>query len=69
MKEKKILIKNQDPDIKEINIENSNTRKTIIDPATAPIIKRVFDLYLQGLGSMKIANILTEQKRKTPEGK
>ena len=25
----------------------------------------IFDLYLQGLGSMKIANILTEQKRKT----
>lgn len=30
------------------NYSKDGNRKTIIDPATAPIVKRLFDLYLQG---------------------
>ena len=35
---------------------------TIIDPATAPIVKRVFDLYLQGKTFLQISNIFNEEK-------
>lgn len=41
----------------------------VIDPEQAETVKMIFDLYLQGYGSMKIAKILTEQKRKTASGK
>ena len=37
-------------------------KKTIIDPATAPIVKRVFDLYLQGKTFLQISNIFNEEK-------
>lgn len=36
------------PGVKPLGYKNDSTRRTIIDSATAPIIKRVFDLYLQG---------------------
>ena len=37
-------------------------KKTIIDPATAPIVKRVFDLYLQGKTFLQISNIFNDEK-------
>lgn len=37
----------------------------VINEEQSETVRMIFDLYLQGLGSMKIANILTEQKRKT----
>ena len=49
------------PGIKPLGYKNDNTRKTIIDPATAPIIKRVFDLYLQGKTYLQIAKIFNEE--------
>ena len=50
------------PGIKPLGYKNDSTRKTIIDPATAPIIKRVFDLYLQGKTYLQIAKIFNEEK-------
>lgn len=41
----------------------------VIDPEQAETVKMIFDLYLQGNGSVKIANELTERKRKTASGK
>ena len=40
-----------------LGFKKDGNRKTIIDPATAPIIKRVFDLYLQGKTFLQISNI------------
>lgn len=37
----------------------------VINEEQAETVRMIFDLYLQGMGSMKIAKILTEQKRKT----
>jgi len=37
-------------------------KKTVIDPLTAPIIKRVFDLYIQGKSYQQISNIFNEEK-------
>ena len=50
------------PGIKPLGYKNDSTRKTIIDQATAPIIKRVFDLYLQGKTYLQIAKIFNEEK-------
>ena len=50
------------PGIKPLGYKNDSTRKTIIDPTTAPIIKRVFDLYLQGKTYLQIAKIFNEEK-------
>lgn len=41
----------------------------VIDPEQAETVRMIFNLYLQGNGSVKIAKILTEQKRKTATGK
>lgn len=41
----------------------------VIDPEQAETVKMIFDLYLQGNGSVKIAKELTERKRKTSSGK
>ena len=49
------------PGIKPLGYKNDSTRKTIIDPATAPIIIRVFDLYLQGKTYLQIAKIFNEE--------
>lgn len=40
----------------------------VINEEQAETVKMIFDLYLQGYGSMKIAKILTERKRKTASG-
>ena len=40
----------------------------IINEEQAETVRMIYDLYLQGYGSMKIANILTERKRKTTSG-
>ena len=49
------------PGVKPLGYKNDSTRKTIIDPVTAPIIKRVFDLYLQGKTFQQIAKIYTKE--------
>jgi hypothetical protein len=40
--------------------------KLIIDEETAPIVRRIFDLYLGGFGYTKIAKILTAEKIPSP---
>ena len=40
----------------------------IINEEQAETVRIIFDLYLQGYGSMKIAKMLTEKKRKTASG-
>ena len=45
-----------------LGFKKDGNKKTIIDPATAPIVKRVFDLYLQGKTFLQIANIFNEEK-------
>lgn len=40
----------------------------VINEEQAETVRMIFNLYLQGYGSMKIAGILTEQKRKTASG-
>ena len=45
-----------------LGFKKDGNKKTIIDPATAPIIKRVFDLYLQGKTFLQISNIFNEKK-------
>lgn len=45
-----------------LGFKKDSNRKTIIDPATAPIVKRVFDLYLQGKTFLQISNIFNEEK-------
>ena len=45
-----------------LGFRKDGNRKTIIDPATAPIVKRIFDLYLQGKTFLQISNIFNEEK-------
>ncbi len=45
-----------------LGFKKDGNRKTIIDPATAPIVKRVFDLYLQGKTFLQISNIFNDEK-------
>ena len=45
-----------------LGFKKDGNRKTIIDPATAPIVKRVFDLYLQGKTFLQISNMFNEEK-------
>lgn len=40
----------------------------VINEEQAETVRMIYDLYLQGYGSMKIARILTERKRKTASG-
>ena len=40
----------------------------VINEEQAETVRMIFDLYLQGYGSMRIAGILTERKRKTASG-
>ncbi|MBQ6282812.1 MAG: recombinase family protein [Bacilli bacterium] len=44
-----------------LGFKKDGNRKTIIDPATAPIVKRIFDLYLQGKTFLQISNIFNEE--------
>ena len=39
----------------------SNRHKLVIDEPAASVVKEIFELYLQGYGSARIANILTER--------
>ncbi len=43
-----------------------NKHQLIPDPKTAPIVKKIFDLYISGYGSSKIAEILTKEEIPTP---
>ena len=43
-------------------------REYVINEEQAETVRMIYDLYLQGYGSMKIAKILTERKRKTASG-
>ena len=45
-----------------LGFKKDGNKKTIIDPATAPIVKRVFDLYLQGKTFQQISNIFNKEK-------
>ena len=45
-----------------LGFKKDGNKKTIIDPSTAPIIKRIFDLYLSGKTFFQIAKIFTEEK-------
>ena len=45
-----------------MGFKKDGNRKTIIDPATAPTIKRVFNLYLQGKTFLQISNIFNDEK-------
>jgi len=38
----------------------------IVDPRTAPVVKKIFDLYVAGYGSCAIAEILTREEYPTP---
>ena len=49
------------PGVKPLGYINDNTRRTIIDPATAPIIKRIFDLYLSGKTYLQIAKLFNQE--------
>ena len=44
-----------------LGFKKDGNRKTIIDPSTAPIVKRVFDLYLQGKTFLQISNIFNKE--------
>lgn len=50
------------PGIVPLGYKKDGNRKTIIDPTTAPIIKRVFDLYLQGKSFFQIAKVFNDEK-------
>ena len=43
-----------------------NKKELIPDPQTAPIVKRIFDMYASGLGVVKICDILCEEKIPSP---
>lgn len=40
--------------------------KLVPDPETAPVVKKIFDLYVAGYGSSQIAEILTREELPTP---
>jgi len=44
----------------------NNKHQLIPDPVTAPIVKKIFDLYIAGYGSGVIAEILTREEAPTP---
>ena len=44
----------------------NNKHKLIPDPNTAPVVKKIFDLYVSGYGSSEIADILTREEVPTP---
>ncbi len=46
--------------------DKTNKNKLIIDKEVAPIIKRIYMLYLQGMGFTKIAHVLNEEGILTP---
>jgi len=48
---------------------NKETGKLMIDESSAPLIRRIFELYLQGLSSTDIAYRLELEEMRTPMGK
>lgn len=44
----------------------NNKNHLIINEETAPIVRRIFDLYLNGMGTPKIAKILNDEKISVP---
>lgn len=44
----------------------NNKHQLIPNPETAPVVKRIFDLYVAGYGSCSIAEILTREESPTP---
>ena len=44
----------------------NNKHQLIPDPETAPVVKRIFDLYIAGSGSSQIAEVLTREELPTP---
>ena len=44
----------------------NNKHQLVPDPKTAPVVKRIFDLYVAGYGSSQIAEILTREELPTP---
>lgn len=44
----------------------NDKHKLIIDPETAPIVKQIFELYINGYGTAAIGHILTKAGVKTP---
>ncbi|MDO4608740.1 MAG: stage V sporulation T C-terminal domain-containing protein [Clostridia bacterium] len=47
-------------------ITNTKTMAFEVEPAEAEVVRKVFDLYIEGWGYKKIANYLTEQNIPTP---
>jgi len=50
------------PGIQALGYKKDGNRKTIIDPETAPIVKRIFNMYLEGKSFQTISNIFKEEK-------
>jgi len=48
------------PGISPLGYKKVN-KKTVIDPATAPIVKRIFDLYINGNSYQQITNIFNKE--------
>ena len=48
------------------NRSNAPNHLPVINPETAPIVKRIFDMRLQGMSSNKIAKLLNEEKIPSP---
>lgn len=44
----------------------NNKHHLVINPETAPVVRRIFDYYLSGIGIADIATILNNEKIKTP---
>lgn len=44
----------------------SNNKKLVVNPETAPVVKRIYELAMDGLGPAKIANVLKEERILTP---
>ena len=46
--------------------DSNDKYKLIPDPETAPVVKRIFELYVAGYGSSRISEILTREEIPTP---
>ena len=52
--------------VKPIYGYEKQDKKLVINPDTAPVVQKIFDLYLQGWGYNKIASYLNNEKIPTP---
>ena len=46
--------------------DESDSKKLIPDPETAPIVRRIFEMYAHGLGFVRICDILSKEKVLSP---